>query len=52
MSNALVAPHFQSHEAAREWLEKLRWPEGPICSHCGTIGRAYATQEAGLVSLR
>ena len=47
MSNALVAPHFQSHEAAREWLEKLRWPEGPICSHCGTIGRAYALKKPG-----
>ena len=42
MSNAFDAPHFQSHEAAREWLEKTRWPEGPVCSHCGTVGRAYA----------
>jgi len=47
MSNALVAPHFQSPEQAREWLEKLRWPEGPICSHCGTIGRAYALKKPG-----
>jgi transposase-like protein len=47
MSNALVAPHFQSPEAAREWLEKLRWPEGPICSHCGIIGRAYALKKPG-----
>jgi transposase-like protein len=47
MSNAFVAPHFQSHEAAREWLENLRWPEGPICSHCGTIGRAYKTKKPG-----
>jgi transposase-like protein len=47
MSNALIAPHFQSPEAAREWLEKLRWPEGPICSHCGTIGRAYAIKKPG-----
>ena len=52
MSNAFVAPHFQSPENAREWLENLRWPEGPICSHCGTIGRAYKTEKAGLVSLR
>jgi len=47
MSNAMTAPHFQSHEAAREWLEKRRWPEGPVCPHCGTIGRAYATARAG-----
>jgi transposase-like protein len=45
MSNAFTAPHFQSHEAARDWLESLRWPEGPICSHCGTIGHAYKTKK-------
>ena len=47
MSNAFVAPHFQSPETAREWLEKLRWPEGPMCSHCGTIGHAYKTKKPG-----
>ena len=47
MSNALVAPHFQTPELAREWLEKLRWPEGRVCSHCGTIGRAYALKKLG-----
>jgi transposase-like protein len=47
MSNALTAPHFQSHEAAREWLEKTRWPDGAICSHCGVIGHAYATKKPG-----
>ena len=47
MSNAFVAPHFQSPETAREWLEKLRWPEGPICSHCGTINHAYKTKKPG-----
>jgi transposase-like protein len=41
MSNAFDAPHFRSHELAREWLEKTRWPEGPVCSHCGSINRAY-----------
>ncbi len=45
MSNAFTAPHFQSPENAREWLEKLRWPEGPICSHCGTINHAYKTKK-------
>lgn len=47
MSNALVAPHFQTPEAAREWLEGQRWPEGPICSHCGTINHAYKTSKPG-----
>jgi transposase-like protein len=47
MSNAFVAPHFQSPEAAREWLEKLRWPEGPVCSHCGVVNHAYKTKKPG-----
>lgn len=47
MSNAFVAPHFASHEAARDWLESLRWPEGPICSHCGVVNHAYKTKKPG-----
>jgi len=47
MSNAFVAPHFQNHEAARDWLENIRWPEGPVCSHCGTINHAYKTKKPG-----
>ena len=47
MSNAFTAPHFQTPELAREWLEKTRWPEGPICSHCGTFNHAYKTKKAG-----
>jgi len=41
MSNAFDAPHFQNPENAREWLEKTRWPDGPVCSHCGTVKHAY-----------
>jgi len=47
MSNAFVAPHFQTPESAREWLEKTRWPEGPICSHCGAFNHAYRTKKPG-----
>ncbi len=47
MSNAFAAAHFQSHELAREWLERTRWPEGPICSHCGTVNHAYKTKKPG-----
>ena len=45
--NAFTAPHFSSPELAREWLEGQRWPEGPICSHCGTINHAYKTKKLG-----
>jgi len=47
MSNAFDAPHFQTPENARAWLEKTRWPDGVVCSHCGSIGRAYALKKAG-----
>lgn len=32
-----------SHDAnaAREWLEELLWPDGPVCPHCGLVGAAY-----------
>lgn len=31
-------PVFQDETAAREFLESLLWPDGPICPHCGLIG--------------
>src|SRR5690606_38424652 len=42
------APHFTDDVAAREYLEKLLWPEGPQCPHCGVIGHAYATKRPGV----
>ena len=42
------APYFRDDTAAREYLEKLLWPEGPICPHCGSINHAYATKRAGV----
>ncbi|MGH6847788.1 MAG: IS1595 family transposase [Methylocella sp.] len=26
---------FSTEEAAREYFESLRWPNGPVCPHCG-----------------
>jgi transposase-like protein len=31
----LTDPRFQDADKAREWFEAQRWPEGPICAHCG-----------------
>ena len=42
------AAHFRNDDAARAYLESLLWPEGPVCPHCGVIGRAYATKRAGV----
>lgn len=41
------APRFHNDDAARAYLERLRWPKGPVCSHCGVIGHAYAIKPAG-----
>src|SRR5208283_4061288 len=30
-----IAQQFSTEEAAREYFEKLRWPNGPVCPHCG-----------------
>lgn len=32
---------FADEDAAREWLEAKRWPNGPVCPHCGVTDRAY-----------
>jgi transposase-like protein len=37
-----IPVRFTNEEAARKHLEKLQWPEGPICPHCGVIDRASA----------
>lgn len=37
---SLLEPHFVDEDKAREYLESMRWPDGPICPHCGVIGEA------------
>lgn len=32
----ITAPQFIDKEAARQYLEKQRWPNGPVCPHCGS----------------
>ena len=44
---AINAPHFTDEEAARKYLEGLRWPHGPVCPRCGTVGKAYETIRNG-----
>jgi transposase-like protein len=31
---------YTDEHAARRHLEKLQWPDGPVCPHCGVIGEA------------
>ena len=44
----LNEPQHQTDEAARQWFETLRWPDGVVCPHCGSVGTAYARSRAGL----
>jgi len=30
-----IMGRFGNEEAARDLIEKLRWPNGPVCPHCG-----------------
>ena len=39
--STLNAPQFKSPTAAREYLERLRWPEGAICPHCGSVSKDH-----------
>jgi transposase-like protein len=39
--SALNAPYFHDDTAAREHLEAVRWPNGPVCPHCGSVDGAY-----------
>lgn len=42
MKSDLTAPHFTDPDAAREYLERLRWAGKPVCPHCGVVGDHYA----------
>lgn len=41
MEAVILAPEFTDPDKAREVLEAERWPDGPVCPHCGIIGEAY-----------
>lgn len=32
---------FQNENKAREYLEAQRWPDGPYCPHCGSVGNLH-----------
>jgi transposase-like protein len=36
----LSNPIYHDKDKAREHLEAIRWPDGPICPHCGVIDNA------------
>jgi len=52
MTTNLTDPIFTDETKAREHFEDLRWPQGRVCPHCGTVGNSTlmqgATTRAGL----
>ncbi len=43
MANSVLSePYFQHEQAAFDRLEAIIWPDGIVCPHCGTVGRAGA----------
>jgi len=38
---------FQDADEARAFMERERWPHGPVCPHCGNVDRAKITELQG-----
>jgi transposase-like protein len=39
LSLDLIMRRFATDDAAREFLERIRWPDGPVCPRCGNADR-------------
>ena len=39
--SALNQAQFRTAAKARTYLERIRWPQGPICSHCGSVSKDH-----------
>jgi transposase-like protein len=37
-----IMERFSTPDQAREYLEALHWPNGPVCPHCGEAKRIYS----------
>ena len=44
--NQFAQPHFHNEEAARQWFEAARWPNGAVCPKCGS-DKHYDTKKVG-----
>jgi transposase-like protein len=47
MLSIAETPQFQDADKARTFLEKLRWPNGPVCPHCGCTTAYKLTAKPG-----
>lgn len=37
-----IMRRYSTDDAAREYFENTRWPNGPVCPHCGNSDKIYA----------
>jgi transposase-like protein len=42
-----LAKHFSDEADAYKLVESIRWPNGPICPHCGTVNEATYLEPKG-----
>ena len=45
LSNAI----YHDEDAARSHIEAVRWPDGPVCPHCGVIKDGIRPTPIGVV---
>ena len=38
---SVLEPHFIDPLKAADYLEAIRWPDGPVCPHCGEAERSH-----------
>lgn len=43
----LTKPIYTNATKAREHLERIQWPNGPVCPHCGNVDQARITKLKG-----
>ena len=43
----ITDPIYSDEDKAREHLEKLSWPHGPVCPHCGNVDPERITRLKG-----
>ncbi len=46
MSPLPVRQRFPNDEACWAYLEAVRWPNGPVCPHCGAVADAHSAGRA------
>src|SRR5687768_1511838 len=43
----ITDPIYSDENKAREHLERLLWPNGPVCPHCGNVDQDRITKMQG-----